>query len=207
MIRKSFLTNSIPTRQTDTSLLKKISNKVPAQKTMRGNNITNIIEEIKIKVNKYLGEYKDKVKSCRTEEEVSAYIDKCIENKVCAIDTETTGLDCLEDNIVGTCIYTPNTKAIYIPHKHKSYITGQLLQNQISYEFMQQQMQRLIDNNVAIVFHNAKFDVRMIMSNFKIRLPITWDTMIAAKLMNNLEDASLKFQYNYHIRNSLRNHY
>lgn len=204
MIRKSFLTGTAPTRKTDLALLKKVSNKVPTQKVMRGNNITNIIEEIKIKVNKYLGEYAKYVKSCRSEEELSAYVDSCIENGVMALDTETTGLDCLEDFVVGTCWYTPGQKAIYIPHKHKSYITGQPLQNQISYEFMKTQYQRLIDANVKIIYHNAKFDMRIVDHSMNSKLTCFWDTMIAAKLLNNLESAELKEQYAKHIKNSTK---
>lgn len=204
MIRKSFLTGTTPTRQTDLSLLKKVSNKVPTQKVMRGNNITNLIEEIKIKVNKYLGEYANHVKSCRTEEELSSYIDVCIKNGIVALDTETTGLDCLEDLVVGTCLYTPNELAIYIPHKHKSYITGQYLQNQISYEFMREQLQRLIDAGVKFIYHNAKFDMRIVNHCIGISLPYFWDTMIAARLMNNLEKVSLKEQYAKHIKHSTK---
>ena len=171
MQRKSFLKiTTSSNKQNDLNLLKKVSNKVPTQKALRGNNIINILEEIKIKVNKHLGEYKDLVKSCRNEEELINYINKAIKNGVLALDTETTGLDCLQDNIVGTCLYTPGEVAIYIPHKHKSYITGQFLQNQISYEFMQQQLQRVVDNNVKVFMHNAKFDMRMMISNIGIKV-------------------------------------
>lgn len=201
MKRKSLVAGlGIDTKQQDQQLLSKVASAKPAQKVMRGNNITSIIEEIKIKVNKYLGKYKDKVKSCRDEKELEEYIDKIIKNNVAGLDTETTGLDCLVDEVVGTCLYTPGEKAIYIPHKHKSYITGQYLQNQISYAFMQSQFQRLKDNGIKLIFHNAKFDIRMINSNMNINLDAFWDTMIAAKLLNNLEEANLKYQYSKHIQ-------
>ena len=200
MQRKSLIKGlGVDTKQQDLNLITKLTTNKPAPKVMRGNNVMNIIEEIKIKVEKYLGKYRNRVKSCRDEQELINYVDKIIENKRAGLDTETTGLDCLNDDVVGTCLYTPGEKAIYIPHKHKSYVTGQYLQNQISYEFMQTQLQRLKDAGVKIIYHNAKFDIRMVKHKMGVWLDAYWDTMLAAKLLNNNEEANLKYQYSTHV--------
>lgn len=186
------------TKNQDLQLLSNIS-KTTAPKQMRG-NVTALVEQIKVNVQKFLGKYKDNVTALRQEQDVSDYIDKAIKFGFLAIDTETTGLNPLQDKVVGSCLYVPGEKAVYIPHYHKSYITGSPLNNQISYEFMGKQYQRLVDNNVKLIFHNAKFDMRMIRSNFGVRLQPYWDTMIGAKLLNNLESAALKYQYATHIK-------
>ena len=58
-------------------------------------------------------------------------MDKCIENGVISIDTETTGLDPIENHIVGMCIYTPGMKAAYVPVAHISYITQAPVDNAV----------------------------------------------------------------------------
>lgn len=200
MARKSLLgglgiTN---TKSQDLQLLNNVAK--PAPKAVRGGNVMAIIQQIIANVNKYLGQYTERVATLRTEEAVDEYITKAINCGEIAIDTETTGLDCLEDKVIGSCLYVPGEKAVYIPHAHISYITGQPLNNQISYEFMSKQYQRLVDNKVKLYLHNAKFDMRMIRSNFGVRLQPYWDSMIAAQLLNNIEAKSLKAQYALHIK-------
>lgn len=193
MPRKSLIGSFVgTTKPQDSLLLQKLNSSSAAKKTVKGNNVVSLIEQIRVNVEKHLHQYKEHVTYLREENLVEEYITKCIENGVIAIDTETTGLDCLRDFVVGSCLYTPGEKAVYIPHRHKSYITGQYLNNQISIEFMSTQYQRLLDNNVKIIMHNAKFDKRMIKSNFNVDLNVYWDTMLAAKILNNLDDATLK---------------
>lgn len=193
MARKSLLGSFAgSTKPQDSLLLQKLNSQTAAKKTVKGNNVLSLIEQIRVNVAKNLDRYKDEVTFIREEDKVEEYVSKCISNGVVAIDTETTGLDCLLDQVVGSCFYTPGEKAVYIPHRHKSYITGQYLNNQISIDFMAKQYQRLLDNSVKIIMHNAKFDKRIIKSNFGIDLDVYWDTMLAAKILDNRDDASLK---------------
>lgn len=200
MARKSLIggLGELNNKLQDINLLNNLKTAKPSS-TLRGNNISSIIEQIRINVERHLGKFKDRVTVIRDETTLAQYFDKAIDCGYMAIDTETDGLDCLENHVIGSCLYVPGEKGVYVPHRHKSYITGQLLNNQISAEFMREQFKRLDDNQVKLIFHNAKFDMRIINSNFHVYLTPYWDTMIAAKLLNNLEKASLKAQYATHI--------
>ena len=191
---------SVANKQQDLQNLSKI-NKPTTSKPSRGKNMLNTLESIKFNVNKYLGKYKDKVEACRDINAYISYIDKAIEFGYISIDTETDGLDPLINNVLGVCLYVPGQKAIYAPTNHRSYITGNLLNNQIPKDVITEQFNRIKDAGVKIIMHNGKFDKRMILSNYKVDLTVYWDTMIAAKLLNNLDKAALKWQYAKYIRN------
>ena len=152
-----------------------------------GGSLMDKINSIVSLVNNKFANKKDTFLLIRTEEEFIAYIDKCIENGVISIDTETTGLDPMEDHIVGLCIYTPGMKAAYIPVAHISYITNALVDNQLSKEFLKAQLQRLNDNNVKTIWFNAPFDVKFIWYSFGVLLNIYWDASIGSKILNSGE--------------------
>ena len=176
-------------------LIQKVKNVKEASTNFKlgKNSLLTSITNIKIAVDTKLGLYKDNYLLLQNESDITNYFDKIINNGICALDTETTGLNALTDNIVGLCLYTPNEKAVYIPINHISYIDQQLLPNQVSKEFISNQLKRLM--NCKIIYHNAKFDFKMITSYFKIRLPIYYDTMLVARLLCQTEPANLKYQY------------
>lgn len=152
-----------------------------------GGSLIDKIQSIVSLVNTKFANKKDTFLLIRTEEEFISYIDKCIENGVISIDTETTGLDPIEDHIVGLCIYTPGMKAAYIPVAHISYITNDLVDNQLSKEFLKAQLQRLNDNNVKTIWFNAPFDVKFIWYSIGVMLNIYWDTSIGSRILNSGE--------------------
>lgn len=124
------------------------------------------------------------------------YIDKAIAFGEIAIDTETNNsLDPITCKLMGPCLYVPGEKAAYIPINHINNDTGELLENQLTEEQCRTEFQRLIDNNVKIDMHNGKFDYQVIKCTCGIALPIYWDTMVAARLLNENERAGLKQQY------------
>lgn len=142
---------------------------------------------MQLSVEKYLGEYKNNYECIRTEKELEQYIDNCIKNGICAIDTETTGLNPMLDDIVGFSLYTPNTKAVYIPLTHINYITNELVTSQVSKQCAKEQLQRLKDNNVKLIMFNAKFDIRVLRNQINVYLEAWWDGYIAQKLLNENE--------------------
>ena len=185
-------------KQKDLLNLSKLTKKPPAVKK----DSANIFEQVRINVEKVLSKYKDKVIVLRSEQEVQDYFDKAIDSGYIAIDTETTGLDHIKDKVVGTCLYYPGGKAAYIPHRHTSYLTGALLNNQVSYEFLRQQLQRVVDSKIQVLMHNADFDMRFIYYSMSIKVPCTWDTQHASRILNNTESAALKYQHAVHIEHT-----
>lgn len=150
-------------------------------------SVADIINNIKINVTKYLGKYADKYLVIRDEEELRSYIDKCVENGICALDTETTSLNPITCEIAGFSIYTPNEKAAYIPIHHKSYVTNMQVANQLPANICTEQLQRLVDTGVKFITFNGKFDRRVVKHQLGVVFTPYWDAYIAARLLNENE--------------------
>lgn len=146
----------------------------------RINAITSVVKS------KFAGK-ENELELITTEDHLISYIDKCIENNVISIDTETTGLDPILDDIVGICIYTPDLKAAYIPINHVSYITELKCSNQLPIDFIYNQFQRLVDANVKTIWFNAPFDIRFLGNKLNVWFTPYFDTSIAAMCLNSDE--------------------
>ena len=189
----------LSSKKDDKELLSKLSKK---SITFVGssNSLQGKFAQIKSNVESYLKLIKGETYAIRDDNELDRYLEKCIQNGIISIDTETTGLDCLEDKIIGVCIYTPGEKAAYIPILHESYISGNLLSNQIGIEKITNFFEKVRDSKIKVIMFNAKFDLRMIHSNYGVYLTCYWDCYIASKLIqNNLKHHTLKDQYRMRI--------
>ncbi len=163
-----------------------------------GSTIGDKIQLIRSKVEQELGDLKDNFILIQTEQELSNYIDKCIENNIFSFDTETSGLDFLTCDLVGFSLYTPGMKACYIPVSHRSYVDNIIKDNQISLDIINKQLKRL--QSIPSIMHNAKFDINVIYCRFGWEFNnLLWDSMVASKILNELEEAGLKYQYCKHI--------
>lgn len=177
----------------DKNIINKTNNAVTLGTKIKGNtNILTTINSINTLVSQKLGHYKEKYQILRDDYDIDEYFYCIAKNKISAIDTETTGLNPISDELVGICLYTPNRKPAYIPYGHISYITGQRIKNQPDKEFLQQCFNSLENKDVKWIFHNAKFDMRFLKNQFNIRLKAYWDTMIASKCIDETEPAGLK---------------
>lgn len=146
-------------------------------------------------VDRILGKYKENTVVIRDKSALVDYFDEAIKNGEIAIDTETNNsLDPLTCLLMGPCIYTPGKKNAYIPMHHVDS-EGSLLPNQLTEQDFREQLDRL--GNTKIIMHNGKFDYQVIKCTCGgIELPIYWDTMIAAKILDeNEKRAGLKYQY------------
>ena len=153
-------------------------------------------------VNKNLGQYENKYDVIRDEAAFKTLIDNCIANKSMSIDTETDSLDPITCTLAGVSVYTPNSKAAYIPLHHVSYITNEKVDNQLSDDFVAEQLQRLVDNDVKIAMFNAGFDLRVIKNQLNVQLECYWDCYIAARLLNeNEQENNLKALHNKYCMN------
>ena len=136
------------------------------------------------------------------EAELHEYVSNIIEAGVAGIDTETTGLDRIKDTIVGCSLYYPGGKECYIPNKHKSYVLDNVLKNQISYEIMGKELQRLVDAKVKLIFANADYDLSMIYKDYGVDLlPVCfYDVILAWRcIKENEKDNSLKGLYSKYV--------
>ena len=149
---------------------------------------------VKAEVNRILGKYKDDTVLIKTKTELKQYIDKALENKIIAIDTETNNsLDPITCKLMGPCIYTPGLKNAYIPVNHVDLKTGERLDWQLTEQDIYEEFKRL--DGIEIITHNGKFDYEVLYCTIGWKMPVTWDTMIAARLLDENEKASLKEQY------------
>lgn len=184
------------TRATDKSIINK-TERQPVPSMKGGTGILDRIEQIKQMVEKSLGQYKDDY-ICITDDAVlHDYITACIKNRYISIDTETDGLDPLQNVIAGICIYTYGQQGAYIPVNHISYITRQRVSGQIDAEFVIEEFNRLLEAYPDIDMFNAKFDIRF-MRSFGIKgIYCTWDGYLASKILNENEpEGNLKALYN-----------
>lgn len=203
-MKKGLLGDLIPTRsskQSDLDKLSKITNKNSTNiKLGKNNSIIDKINLINAEVHKHLGKFKDNIKVIYNVDELSQFIDLCLSNGIVAIDTETTSLDPITCELVGVCLYTPTSTSVYVPVNHQSYITASRLEEQIDIDDLTTQLNRL--KNIKHVYHNAKYDLRVLHWYLGIDFVPYWDTMIASKLLNENESMALKYQYAKYIEKS-----
>lgn len=172
----------------------KNSKRKVATRRSTGTTIGDRIQLIRSKVEIELGDLKDEFLLIRTEEELKNYVDKCIQNNIFAYDTETTSLEYITCELVGFSLYTPGMKACYVPVSHRSFVDNLLKENQLSLDAVDRQLKRL--QNIPSIMHNAKFDINVTYFRFNwLFNNLIWDTMVASKIYNELEEAGLKYQY------------
>ena len=137
-----------------------------------------------------------------TKEELHEYITKAIESGYAGIDTETTGLDRINDTIVGASLYYPGGVECYIPMKHLVPIFDEPYKNQLTYEEVGEEFQRLADSNIKLIFANADFDLAMIYKDLKVDLNdrCYYDVILAWRCLKENElDNALKVLYNKYV--------
>lgn len=179
------------------SKIKNSKRKVTTRKST-GSTIGDRIQLIRSKVEMELGDLKEQFILIRTEEELANYVDKCIENNIFAYDTETTSLEYITCELVGFSLYTPGMKACYVPVSHRSFVDNLLKENQLSLDIVSRQLKRLQD--IPSIMHNGKFDINVTYFRFNwLFNNLIWDTMVASKIYNELEEAGLKYQYCHKI--------
>ena len=181
-----------PIRKTGKALDKSIANKTKTKKiampTIKGgNDILSRINQIKATVETNLGQYKDEYQVIRNEELLHDYITECIGNSYISIDTETDGLDPLQNNLAGICTYSHGLKGSYIPLNHISYITGVKSSNQLPSDFVLKEFKRLLEKKPDIDMFNAKFDIRFMRAFGLIDIYCTWDGYLASRILNENE--------------------
>ena len=192
-----FDTYSRSSKELDKKVKEKIEKKTQPKKNSKSNNLLTRVNLIRERVANNLGEYQNDYIILIKDEDIVNYFSRIIESGICAIDTETTGLNIFEDKIVGICLYVEGEKASYIPLNHISSIYGTRIENQANLDLVKEQMKRCIDNNIKFIYHNGKFDLNILQTflGYPMNCPY-WDTLVASYLITNDENQrSLKDQY------------
>lgn len=175
------------------------SKKLVKQPTKKSKSMTNDIEVMSAQVMKYFADSKSIL--ITEEDQLASYIDNCIDARYAAVDCETTGLDRINDTIVGSSLYYPGGIECYIPNMHKIPIFDDRRKNQLTYEQCQRQFQRLVDKKVKMIFANADYDIAMIYKDYNVDLIdvcyydciLAWRCIKENELHNGLKELYNKY--------------
>ena len=162
----------------------------------KSNNMFDIIEQIRIDVETNLGKFKDQYQCIRDKETLKQYILKANAYGELAIDTETTGLNPLVDDIVGLCLYFPEEKPTYVPINHYDFFSNTRLPNQLTEDEIGECLSLLTTKND---FHNAPFDIRVLKNTCKVRVSVDWDTLSGGQLLDENEEHGLKYLHGKYV--------
>lgn len=159
-----------------------------SKKTPSSKSITSELEAMSKQVVDY---FKDSnAVLITTKQQLHDYITDMIEVGSGAIDTETTGLDRLKDWILGVSLYYPGGVECYIPSKHLVPIFNTPYKDQLTYDEIGEELQRLVDAKVKMVFANADYDLSMMFKDLKVdMIPICYyDVLIAWRCIKEDEE-------------------
>lgn len=172
----------------------------PPSKSSKTKTINQDLERISKEVEEY---FKDSPAILiTTPEELHEYISDMLVCGIGGVDCETTGLDRIHDHIVGFSLYCENRPECYIPNKHLVPLFDQPYANQLTYEETHDELMRLVNSDVKLVFANADFDLAMIHKDFDIDLSdrFFYDVILAWRCMKEDEkDNRLKILYNKYV--------
>ena len=175
-----FDTFSRSSKELDKKLQDKLAKKAQP-KTGKANNLLTRINLIKSRVAENLGEYQNDYKILISDEDIKDYFEDMFNCGICAIDTETTGLNFFEDKIVGICLYIEGRKASYIPLNHISSIYQTRIENQANVELVKDLMKKAIELDIKFIYHNGKFDLNVLHTFLgqPMNCPY-WDTLVGS---------------------------
>lgn len=172
----------------------------PPKKRSNTRSINATLNEISQQVLEY---FKDsEAILITTKQQLHDYITGCIEAVYVGIDCEATGLDRIKDHVVGFSLYYEGAPECYIPNMHLVPIFDKPYNDQLSYEDCKEELKRLLEHNVRLVFANADYDLAMFHKDFVVDLsPIFYyDVILAWRcLKENEKDNRLKILYNKYV--------
>ena len=165
--------------------------------------INSIVAELDAMSDVVMSYFKDSPAILITDKDMLIdYVDKLLVEDIAGIDTETTGLDRINDYVVGASLYYPGGVECYIPMKHKVPIFDTWYPNQLSYEDVATQLKRIVDKKHKLIFANADFDLSMIYKDFSVDLcpAFYYDVILAWRCIQEDEkDNTLKGLYNKYV--------
>lgn len=186
-----------PIKEIVKSLTKK-EPEIDTEKLLKSKKIS-LLERLAIineRVLHVLGKQRDNVVVIKSKEALQEYINQACKTVRIAVDTETNNsLDPITCKLMGLCLYYPGGKQAYVPINHRDPTTKVRLSWQLTEQDCKEALQQIIDSKKLIIMHNGKFDYEVLKCTCGIAVRPDWDTMIAARLLNENELAGLKWQY------------
>lgn len=169
----------------------------PPSKSVKSKTINQDLERISKEVIEY---FKDSPAILiTTKEDLHQYITDMIEVGIAGVDCETTGLDRIRDHIVGFSLYCETRPECYIPNKHLVPLFDQPYADQLTYEEVHDELVRLLDSDIKLVYANADFDLAMMHKDYGVDLSprFYYDVILGWRCMKENEpDNRLKILYN-----------
>lgn len=163
----------------------------------------NITSELTDMSNKVIEYFKDSPAILITDPvDLHEYVSELIQSGYAGIDTETTGLDRSYDTIVGASLYYPGGVECYIPMKHLVPLFDEPYKDQLTYEQVSREFQRIADSDVKLIFANADFDLAMIYKDLKVDFNKScyYDVILAWRCLKEDEkDNTLKGLYSKYV--------
>lgn len=176
---------------------------IPVKKSKSNISTNSITGELTDISNKVCDYFQDSPAILITDiNELHDYVSEAIKSGYAGIDTETTGLDRINDTIVGASLYYPGGVECYIPMKHMVPIFDEPYKNQLTYQQVQVEFQRFADEGIKLIFANADFDLSMIYKDLHVDLNDVcyYDVILAWRcLKENERDNTLKGLYNKYV--------
>ncbi|WP_300924685.1 DNA polymerase [uncultured Clostridium sp.] len=206
MANKNLITGfglKLPTKEEVKIKLKKVKEQKKVTKRNTISSKLSLSEKLSIireEVQKRLGKFKANTIVIYKKEDLNNYLQQCIKNKIVSIDTETNNSkDPITCKIMGLCLYTPGMPQAYVPINHINYETSELLK-----QLTESDVKEFIDGlgDTKVIMHNAKFDIQVLdftCMNACNSLTCYWDTMLAAKIIDENHSAKLKDLYQRYI--------
>lgn len=162
-------------------------------KLKKGQTIDDLIIAARKLVEEKLGKYKDTSKCVTDIKTLTKFFDDTPNDSVVGIDTETTGLNFLTDELVGISLCN-GIDAIYVPINHKSSTFRTRLTNQISPDEIKQLFKQVFSTKTyKWIYHNAKFDLAVLRTFLGYPMPDPyWDTMLGRTIIISRRGSQLK---------------
>lgn len=189
MKQRSFFRDTDTTREETRQIARRVlqANQEVSVKSVKG-PIAKTLSAIVSYAQSHLQEQDDLCWSGE-EADLSRVVDACIQTGYGFLDTETDGLDPMRDDIVGFSLCALEGASFYFPLRHSDAAENPF-PHQMDRDAARRQLERLA--SVRMVYHNSKFDMRVIQNALHVTLPLYWDTATAAHYLNENEVHRLK---------------
>jgi DNA polymerase-1 len=132
----------------------------------------------------------DSYETVTTADQLQTWIDRIYERGYVAIDTETTGLDEMQVDLVGICIATDPGQACYVPLTHKAaegdglFATEDLAEGQMPLNEALDLLKPVLEDDAILkIGQNMKYDAK-ILKRYGISVAPIDDTMLMSYALN-----------------------